>query len=415
MWEQIRANQRKSVVLVVLMAALFFGLGYLLGELFIPGGGLIGLFWAFVIWVILALASFYSGGSIFLAASGARKIAKKDHPVLFNVVEEMTIASGLGRMPDIYIIDEAAPNAFATGRSPEKASVAVTSGLLERLNRDELQGVIAHELGHIKNRDILYMMMVGIMVGAIVLVADLGMRILFYSSMGRRRTSSRDGGSSQIVILLIAVVAIILASVLAQLIYFAISRKREYLADASGAQFTRYPEGLASALEKISRSTGKPKGVSRVIAPSYLVNPLQARSHKRSGLFSTHPPTEKRIKILRSMAGSAGLLAYDGAYRKITGRPVGVIPAGSLGAARDISAKKPAAKDERSRHDRVRETTDALWKLNQYIFLACACGTTLKVPPAYSGKHVKCPHCGRTHVVAGQASPNAATESRTDR
>ncbi len=407
MWEQIRANKRRSLILAGLMAALFFAIGWFLGELFAPGGGgLMGLLFAFVIWTILALVSYYSGASIFLAASRARKIEQKDHPVLFNVVEEMTIAAGMGKMPDIYIIDDDAPNAFATGRDPDKSAVAVTAGLLERLNRDELQGVIAHELGHIKNRDILYMMMIGVMMGAIVLVADIGLRAFFYGGLGRRRTSSKDGGGAEIFIMLIAVVIMLLASVIAQLIYFAISRKREYLADASGAQFTRYPEGLASALEKISGSTQKMANVSRVTAPSYIINPvMHAKGAKaRTSLWSTHPPAEKRISILRSMAGGAGYADYDSSFRKITGRPVGVIPAGSLQAAERVETRKPGAVDGRSHLERVRETTDMLWRLNQYAFIACACGTKLKAPPEFAGQTITCPHCGTQHKVGQPAA-----------
>jgi heat shock protein HtpX len=401
MWEQIRANQRRSLILAGLMAALFFAVGWFLGELLTEGGGLVGLFCAFVIWMILALVSYYNGASIFLAASRARKIGPQDHPVLFNVVEEMTIAAGLPKMPDIYIVDDEAPNAFATGRDPKTASVAVTAGLLERLNRDELQGVIAHELGHIKNRDILYLMMIGVMMGAIVLVADIGLRAFFYGGLGRRRTSSRSGGGADVIILLIAVVAILLASVLAQIIYFAISRKREYLADASGAQFTRYPEGLASALEKISGSPQKMANVSRVTAPSYIVNPvMQAKGGgEKTGLFSTHPPTGKRIRILRSMGGGAGFADYDSSYRQVTGRPVGVIPAGSLRAAERVEVRQPGAADGRTHLDRVRETTDMLWRMNQYVFIPCACGTKLKVPPEFAGQTIACPHCGAQHEV----------------
>lgn len=405
MWEQIRANQRRSAILVTFMAGLLFVLGYILGELFFgEGGGLVGLVLAFIIWGVLSLISFFGGDSIFLAVSGARKIKKQDHPVLYNVVEEMTIAAGLPKMPDVYIIDDAAPNAFATGRKPEKSAVAVTAGLLETLNRDELQGVIAHELGHIKNRDVLYMMMIGIMMGTIVLLADLGLRAMFYGGAGRRRTSSRDGGGqAQVIILLIAIVLMILAPIIAQLIYFAISRKREYLADASGAQFTRYPEGLAGALEKISGQPRKMKQVSRVTAPSYIVNPLRKANSQFTGLFSTHPPAKQRIKILRSMAGAADLSGYNQAFRKVTGRPVGVIPAGSLRAAEEIAARKPKKEDARSQLDRIRETTDVLWRLNQFIFIACACGTKLKIPPVYSGKTIECPHCMTPHMVKAPA------------
>ena len=254
MWELIRANQRRAATLVVAMAAILFLLGYVLGDALAPGGGVTGLLVAFLLWVVLSLVSYFQGDSIFLALAGARRITKADHPQLVNVVEEMTIAAGLPKVPDVYVMDEAAPNAFATGRDPQHAAVAVTAGLLETLERSELQGVIAHELGHVKNRDVLYMMMVGIMLGAIVLLADLGGRVFFFGG-GRRRTSSRSDGQGQLLIVIVAVALMILAPIVAQLIYLALSRRREYLADASSALFTRYPEGLASALEKISRAS----------------------------------------------------------------------------------------------------------------------------------------------------------------
>jgi len=409
MWELVRANQRRAATLVVVMAALLFAVGYAAGEALRPGAGLGGLFVAFVVWVVLSLVSYYSGDSIFLSLAGAHKIAKSDNPTLYNVVEEMCIASGISRVPDIYVIDDAAPNAFATGRDPQHASVAVTAGLLETLNREELQGVIAHELGHVANRDVLYMMMVGVMLGAIVLLADVGTRVMFYGG-GRRRTSSREGGQGQAVILILAVVLMILAPLIAQLVYLAVSRRREYLADACSALYTRYPEGLASALEKISHSTAKLASASRATAPMYIVNPLGATAKGLADLSSTHPPTSERIRILRSMGGGAGYRQYDEAFRKVTGRPVGVVPATSLQQAAPAAVAAPAAPDARARFERVRQTTDMLWRLNQYAFIACACGTTLKVPPAYVGKEIACPHCGAKHVVpaATGAPPQAA-------
>lgn len=386
------------------MAALLFGMGYAFGELF-AAKGTFGLIIAGIVWIILSLISYFSGGDIFLAISGAKKVGPDDHPVLYNVVTEMKIACGLPKMPDVYIIDDPSPNAFATGRNPEKAAVAVTAGLLEKLNRDELQGVIAHEMGHVKNRDVLFMMMVGVMMGTIVLLADIGIRALFYGGAARRRTSSRDGGGqAQAIILIVALVLMIIAPIIAQIIYFTISRKREYLADASAAQFTRYPEGLASALEKISGVPQKMKNVSRMVAPSYIVNPLKMKAKERAGLFSTHPPTSERIRILRAMAGGAGFANYDQAFRQVTGRPVGVIPFGSLKAAEKIAVEKPKVEDTRSGLDRIREATDLLWKLNQFFFIACACGTNLKIPPAFAGKTIECPHCSTSHKTpAAQA------------
>ena len=403
MWELVRANQRRAAMLVVVMAGLLFLVGFVLGEALGPGGGTGGLFVAFVIWVVLTLVSYYQGDSIFLTLAGARRIEKKDNPVLFNVVEEMTIAAGLPKLPDIYVIDDAAPNAFATGRDPQHAAVAVTAGLLETLSRDELQGVVAHELGHVANRDVLYMMMVGIMMGTIVMLADVGARVFFYGG-GRRRTSSRSGGQGQLIIVIVAIALMILAPIIAQLIYLAISRRREYLADASSALYTRYPEGLASALEKISHSTAKLASANRATAPMYIVNPLAVSERGLSDLTSTHPPTSERVRILRSMGGGAGLKSYDEAFRKVTGRAVGVVPLGSLAAAQVAPAKAAAPADAATRLERVRATTDMLWRLNNYAFIACGCGTTLKVPPAYLGREIACPHCGTVHRVEPTAA-----------
>ena len=408
MWEQIRANQTRSAVLVIVMAGVLFLIGYLLGEVFVPnGGGLYGLLAAFILWVLLTLISYASGDQIFLMMSGARKIRRSDHPVLYNVVEEMQIAAGLSKMPDIYIIDDDAPNAFATGRKPETASVAVTTGLLKILDRDELQGVIAHEMGHVRNRDVLYMMMVGVMLGAIVILADIGIRAVFWGGVGRRRTSSSNssGGQAQVIILIIAIVLMILAPIIAQLIYLALSRRREYLADATSAQLTRYPEGLARALEKLAGNTRKLKSASRATAPMYIVNPLKLTKRGLSDISSTHPPISERIKILRAMGG-AGNAQYDEAYRQVTGRPVGVVPASALQASEDVPLATPERKDETSGVDRFRQTTDMFWKMNGYAFIPCACGTKLKVPPAYAGRKITCPHCGASHVVPKVAKPN---------
>lgn len=404
MFEIIRANRRKALLLVVLMAGLMLAVGYAIAELVAPGSGVAGLFVAFVIWVVLTLVSYTSGDRILLATSGARRIQKEDHPVLWNVVEEMCIASGLATMPEVYIIDQDAPNAFATGRDPEHAAVAVTSGLLERLTRDELQGVVAHEIGHINNRDILYLMVAAIMMGTIVLLADVGTRFLWYGG-GRRRTSSDNAGGAQAVIMIVAVILAILAPILAQLLYFALSRKREYLADASAALYTRYPAGLADALEKIAADATKLPAASRVTAPMYIVNPLKVSATGHANLTSTHPPTSKRIEILRSLAGGQlSLASYDDAFRKVTGRAVGVVPAGSLKAAQPVP-RRDARTDGRDHIERVREATDAMWRLQDYAFIPCACGTSLKVPPSHRGKTIACPHCGTGHAVPAAGRP----------
>ena len=398
MWEQIRSNQIRSVVLTIGMGALLILIGYFLGLAF--DSAIAGLAIAILLWVILSLVAYFQGDSILLRMSRAKKIRPDDHPRLYNVVEEMKIASGLEKMPDIYIIDDPALNAFATGRDPNKASVAITSGLLQKLNRDELQGVMAHEISHIKNRDVLLMAMCGVLLGTIVILAYYGSRFLFLGGAGSRRSSSsRGGGQGQIIVLVVALVFIILAPIFAQLIYFAISRKREYLADASSALYTRYPEGLASALEKLAASTDQLRSANQATAPMYIVNPFRKKGLKASDLTSTHPPISERIRILRAMAG-ASFNNYDQAYRQVRGGK-GVISAASLTAETVPIAtiKLEGEAGELDEVQRARETSDVMWRLSNYKTITCDCGARLRVPPNFKEPQIKCPHCGRTHQI----------------
>ncbi len=408
MWEQIRANQWRSVVLTAGMGIVLLLLGYFLGLLFL-GSAIGGLIIALIVWAIMGLVAFFQGDSILLAVSRARKISRDDHPKLYNIVEEMKIASGLEKMPDIYIIDDPALNAFATGRDPNKASVAITSGLLAKLNRDELQGVIGHEIAHIKNRDVTLMAMCAVMLGTIVILAWYATRMLFFSSLaGGRRSSGGGGGQAQIIILAAGILLMILAPIAAQLIYFAISRKREYLADASSALYTRYPEGLASALEKLSASTVQLKSANQATAPMYTVNPFRKKGKPASNLTSTHPPISERIRVLRAMSG-ASLADYNQAYQQAEGK-AGVIPASALAldemagatALRASSAEAKPLEELPQKVERARETSDLMWRLNKYQTINCACGTKLRVSPEFKGNVVRCPHCGRTLVVRGQ-------------
>jgi heat shock protein HtpX len=383
----------------MVMGALLILIGYFLGLYFFDRA-IAGLVIALLVWAILSLVGYFQGDSILLSMSGAKKIKPDDHPRLYNVVEEMKIASGLEKMPDIYIIDDPALNAFATGRDPNRASVAITSGLLQKLNRDELQGVIAHEISHVKNRDVLLMAMCSVLLGTIVLLAWYGSRFLFLGGAGSRRSSSRGGGGSgQIIILIVALVFMILAPFFAQLIYFAISRKREYLADASGALYTRYPEGLASALEKLGTTTEQLKSANKATAPMYIVNPFRQQGMKASDLTSTHPPISERIRILRGMAG-ASFNDYDQAYRQVH-HGKGVIPAASLAATTVPIAtiKLEGEAGELNETQRARETSDVMWRLSNYNTITCDCGAKLRVPPQFKEPQIKCPHCGRTHQV----------------
>jgi heat shock protein HtpX len=384
-------------MLTIVMGALLILISYFLGLYF--GSATVGLVIALVIWAILSLVGYFQGDSILLSMSGAKKIGPDDHPRLYNVVEEMKIASGLEKVPDIYIIDDLALNAFATGRDPNRASVAITSGLLQKLNRDELQGVIGHEISHIKNRDVLLMAMCSVLLGTIVLIAYYGSRFLFLGGTGSRRSSSRGGGQGQIIILIVALVFMILAPIFAQLIYLAISRKREYLADASSALYTRYPEGLASALEKLGTSTVQLRSVNKATAPMYIVNPFPQKGMQVSDLTSTHPPLSERIRILRAMAG-ASFNNYDQAYRQVH-EGKGVIPAASLTAETVpiTTIKLEGEAGELNEIQRARETSNVMWRLSNYKTITCDCGAKLRVPPQFTEPQIKCPHCGRTHQV----------------
>ncbi|OHB65586.1 MAG: hypothetical protein A2Y76_12310 [Planctomycetes bacterium RBG_13_60_9] len=401
MWELIRANKRNSIFLMVMMAVVLLLLGLIIGMAVMGAdGGLFGLLVAAIVWGVLALVSFSSGDQILLAASNARRITHDVHPQLFNVVEEMKIAAGLPAMPKVYIINDPAPNAFATGRSPQSASIAVTAGLLGRLNRDELQGVIAHEMSHIVHRDILYITLAGIMLGSVALLSQVFLRGMFYGSMGsRRRYSSRGrgGGQAQALFLLIALVAAILAPLMAHLLYFALSRRREYLADAGAVRLTRYPEGLASALEKIANDPSPQlASAGKATAPMYIANPLKRRGRATlSDLTSTHPPISERIRILRSMSHGAAYRDYAEAFTTVT-RGKNILPAAALteeqvalrqGQAEPIKDQQPQAQ--------VHQIGDLMRRANGFLFLTCACGLKLKVPPDFKPDTVRCPRCSR--------------------
>lgn len=416
----------------MIMAGLLMVIGAVFGEYF-AGSYETGLVIALIIWIFLSLIAYFQGRNIFLSISGARKIQKQDHPRLFNIVEEMTIASTLPAMPDIYIIDDPAPNAFAVGRKPDISAVAVTTGLLNVLNRDELQGVVAHEIGHIINRDTLFMSVLGVMLGTIVMLAEIARRSLFFGG-GRRRSRSSSSGGGQLTgfIVILGLILMIIAPLLARIIYLAASRKREYLADASAAVFTRLPEGLASALEKISVSPIKMRKLNQVTAPMYIINPLQKLHSEKDSLFSTHPSTRNRVSILRSMAGGTGFVDYDQAFRRVTQQTRAILPPSALNA--DSAAATSSAEEKRkgkktghrgmakmataavligaavkdlknqadselgSHVERVRETGDAVWKSQGYSFITCDCGAVLKIPPDYMRPDVICLRCHRKHA-----------------
>jgi len=402
MWELIRANKRDSVVLMTLMAAVLLVLGLIIGlAAFGPEGGLIGVGVAAVLWLVLTLVSFSSGDQILLAASGARPVTHEVHPQLFNIVEEMKIAAGLPAMPKIYIINDPAPNAFATGRSPQSASLAVTAGLLGRLNRDELQGVVAHEISHILHRDILYVMLAGVMLGGVVLLSQIFLRgMLHGSARSHRRYSSqgRGGGQAQLVMVVIALVAAILAPLMAQLLYFAVSRRREYLADAGAARLTRYPEGLASALEKIAGDPAPQLTTANdATAPMYIVNPFKKRGKMDlSAWTSTHPPIAERVRILRRMSQGASYKDYAQAFTTVTHSRNPVPGAALTAEAVPLRSAQAEGTQPQKLPAQVHQIGDIMRKVNGFVFLTCACGLKIKVPPEFRAPTVQCPRCRRT-------------------
>lgn len=331
MWELIRANQRKSLVIILAMALLLMLLGYSIGYAVSgPMGGFNGIIIATAIWLIMTFTSYYRGSSILLSSAKAVEATPDEYPQLYNVVEEMKIAAGLPAMPKVYVINTPALNAFATGRNPANSAIAVTTGLLSVTNRDELQGVVAHEMSHIINRDIRFMTVAGIMLGSIVLISQIFLRSVFYSAVGSRGGgSSKGGGAGKIIMMVVALLLAILAPLAAQLLYFAASRKREYLADASAVRLTRYPEGLASALEKISNSTADLEAANKVTAPMFIANPLKSKGKRVRNLSSTHPPLDERIRILRALSG-ASYNEYQETYQQVTNKKSGLMPGSAL-------------------------------------------------------------------------------------
>ncbi|MBI5728755.1 MAG: M48 family metallopeptidase [Candidatus Magasanikbacteria bacterium] len=297
-YTEIDSNKRNSVILMIFSIAVIIGLGYVFSMAM--QDDTYTLVWvAIAISLFSTLISYYQGDKIALWSSGAKPIAKADNPEIFRLVENLAIAAGLPS-PKIYIIEDPAINAFATGRKPELATIAVTTGAIQKLEKTELEGVLAHELSHIGNYDIRFEMLVAVMVGAIAIMANIFLRSRFF--FGGRR-SSRDEGANQIAMIFVVagIVLAILSPLIAELIKLAVSRKREYLADASGALLTRYPAGLAGALKKIANDNLATTNASTATAHLYFTNPFKTGGFRN--LFSTHPPLEERIKKLTGMAG----------------------------------------------------------------------------------------------------------------
>ncbi len=297
-YEHISSNKVKTVILLTVFLLLIIAIGFTFSQAY---GAPEILYAAVGFSVVYSLVSYYFSANITLALSRARLVERTTNTELYNLVENLAITAGLPT-PKIYIIDDTAMNAFATGRNPENAVVVLTTGILQRLNKTELEGVVAHELSHIGNYDIRLMTLVVVLVGILTLLADFLLRMSFFGG----RSRSRDNNHLQAIFMIIGLILAILSPVIATLIQLAISRKREYLADASGTLLTRYPEGLASALEKISADTEPLEAANKATAHLYIANPL--KNHHDSvgwfaGLFNTHPPAAERIRRLREMHG----------------------------------------------------------------------------------------------------------------
>ena len=304
--EQIRSNKRRSILLVLAVAAIFILLSWFLGfylagdpanaVFFMPIGGLIA--------AALSLGAFFAGDSMVLGVSQARQVDETEAPQLINVVRELSLAANIPE-PKVYLIEDTALNAFATGRDPEHASIAITRGLLDRLDREELQGVIGHELAHVANYDIRFSLLVGVLVGSIALLADMLARMTIWGGMSRGRRDGGSGGSGggQAIILVLGLVVAILAPIFARLVQMAVNRQREYLADASSVELTRNPYGLERALAKLALDQEKLEVANRATQHLYIVNPVKKLDTSARGLFSTHPAIVDRINRLRKLSG----------------------------------------------------------------------------------------------------------------
>jgi len=305
-YQQIAANRRRSLLLVIVIMALLATFGFVIGYATSGTwqGGIVAVVIALVIALLMTSVSYFAGDSIVLASSGAKEVTEQSAPQLMNVVREMAIAANVP-MPKVYLINDSAPNAFATGRDPKHASVAITTGLVDKLDREELQGVLAHELAHVRNLDIRFALLVAVLVGSIALLADFFLRFTMFGGLSGGRSNRRDSGGGGLVIVMIVVGLIlsIVAPIIARAVQLAVSRQREYLADASSVELTRNPYGLERALAKIGADQEVLEVANRATQHLYIVNPIKKFEARASGLTSTHPPIVDRINRLRALTG----------------------------------------------------------------------------------------------------------------
>jgi heat shock protein HtpX len=310
---QQAVNRRNSLILVLAVAALLGALGFAIGYASTGGveGGIGVTTIAIVIAMLLSLGSYFAGDKLVLATSGAKEVTEASAPQLMNVVREISLAAGTP-MPKVYIIEDTAPNAFATGRSPKHASIAITTGLLQKLDREELQGVVAHELGHVRNLDIRFTLLVAVLVGSIALMADFFLRFTFWGG-GRRGGGDRDrgGGGLAAILFVVAIVLAIIAPIVARFVQLAVSRQREYLADSTSVELTRNPRGLERALAKIAADREVLEVANRATQHLYFTNPIKKFEERSNSLLSTHPSIVERINRLRQLTGEPPLVESD--------------------------------------------------------------------------------------------------------
>ena len=309
-YDQEATNRRESVLLVLVVLAILAVFGFAIGygtSGYLESGIAVTL-GALVLGALVSVGSYFGGDQLVLASSGAKEVDPQSAPQLMNVVQEMALAAGVP-MPKVYVIEDSAPNAFATGRDPNHASVAITTGLLQKLDREELQGVLGHELSHVRNFDIRFGLLVAVLVGSIALLADMFLRFTWFG--GGRSRNDRNGGGAAAIVFVLAIVLAVLAPIFARLVQLAVSRQREYLADASSVELTRNPHGIERALAKIAADQDVLEVANRATAHLYFTNPIKKFEARASSMFSTHPPIVDRINRLRQLTGDPPLAEAD--------------------------------------------------------------------------------------------------------
>jgi heat shock protein HtpX len=310
---QESANRRNSFFLVIVVCALLGVLGFVIGYAITgsSSGSVAVTLIAFGAGILASLGSWFAGDRLVLAASGAKPVTEEQTPQLFDVIRELTVAANIP-MPAVYLIDDTAPNAFATGRDPQHSSIAITTGLLQKLDREELQGVIGHELSHVRNYDIRFTLLVGVLVGSVALLSNFFLRFTFWGG-GRRSSNDRGsgGGGLQVIMLVLGIFLAILAPIAVRLVQLAVSRQREYLADSSSVELTRNPAGLERALAKIASDQEVLEVANPATQHLYFTNPIKKFEARSSSMFSTHPPIVDRINRLRQLSGEEPMDAAE--------------------------------------------------------------------------------------------------------